>query len=48
MGPVGHYLLRHRKAWNAFALESSLKVLSRRGRPGRHRSADGVRSLQGA
>ncbi len=27
MGPVGHYLLRHRKAWNAYAVESCLKVL---------------------
>ena len=27
MGPLGHYLLRGRKAWNTFAIESSLQVL---------------------
>ena len=27
MGPLGHYLLRGREAWNAFAIESSLRVL---------------------
>jgi len=27
MGPLGHYLLRGRKAWNDVALESSLRVL---------------------
>ena len=27
MGPVGHYLLRGREAWNTFAIESSLAVL---------------------
>ena len=27
MGPLGHYLLRGRRAWNAFAIESSLRVL---------------------
>ena len=27
MGRVGHYLLRGRRSWNAFALESALRVL---------------------
>ena len=27
MGPVGHYLLRGRQAWNEFAIESALRVL---------------------
>ena len=27
MGPLGHYLLRGREAWNTFAIESSLAVL---------------------
>jgi pimeloyl-ACP methyl ester carboxylesterase len=27
MGPLGHYLLRGREAWNAFALQASLEVL---------------------
>ena len=27
MGPLGHYLLRGREAWNTFAIESSLQVL---------------------
>ena len=27
MGPLGHYLLRGREAWNAFALQASLLVL---------------------
>ena len=27
MGPVGHYLLRGRRSWNAFAVESALRVL---------------------
>ena len=27
MGPLGHYLLRGREAWNAFAIESALRVL---------------------
>jgi pimeloyl-ACP methyl ester carboxylesterase len=27
MGPLGHYLLRRRKAWNTFAIESSLQAL---------------------
>jgi hypothetical protein len=30
MGPLGHYLLRGRRAWNAFAIESSLRVLQAR------------------
>jgi len=27
MGPVGHYLLRRRRAWSSFALDSSLGLL---------------------
>jgi predicted esterase len=27
MGPLGHYLLRGRETWNAFALQASLRVL---------------------
>ncbi len=27
MGPVGHYLLRDREAWNAYALQASLRAL---------------------
>jgi pimeloyl-ACP methyl ester carboxylesterase len=27
MGPLGHYLLRGRRAWNAFALECALRAL---------------------
>jgi predicted esterase len=27
MGPLGHYLLRGREAWNAYALQASLQVL---------------------
>jgi pimeloyl-ACP methyl ester carboxylesterase len=27
MGPVGHYLLRSREAWNDFAVESAIRVL---------------------
>jgi hypothetical protein len=27
MGPLGHYLLRDREAWNAYALQASLEVL---------------------
>ena len=27
MGPLGHYLLRGREAWNDFALQASLLVL---------------------
>jgi pimeloyl-ACP methyl ester carboxylesterase len=27
MGPLGHYLLREREAWNAYALQASLEVL---------------------
>ena len=29
MGPVGHYLLRGRRAWNEFAIESALRVLEK-------------------
>jgi pimeloyl-ACP methyl ester carboxylesterase len=34
MGPLGHYLLRGREAWNAYALQASLRVVGRGGRPG--------------
>ncbi|MCW2795763.1 alpha/beta fold hydrolase [Nocardioides sp.] len=30
MGPVGHYMLRHVRAWNTFAVESALDVLGPR------------------
>ena len=29
MGPLGHYLLRGRAAWNDVALQASLRVLAR-------------------
>jgi hypothetical protein len=28
MGPLGHYLLRGRRAWNDVALQASLRVLA--------------------